>query len=136
MSQKENKPRMVGPWRRFHVVIWLLGLAILAWGDWWWPGILFLVAISILYEAILSQFAPQAFEEAEPQTSQTQPSQPPRTQSSQMTAAPAPMEHRLELLPSVCPKCSAPIRGSEVKWTGPQSADCPYCGANLPMEKE
>jgi hypothetical protein len=131
MNQKERKTRLVGPWRRLHAVIWLLGLAILAWGNWWWPGILFLVAISILYEAILSQFAPQAFDDLEPQTSQT--SSP---QSQSTPTPPAIQEHRLELLPSVCPKCSAPIRGSEVKWTGPQSADCPYCGANLPMEKD
>jgi hypothetical protein len=131
MSQKERKTRLIGPWRRLHVLIWLLGLAILAWWNLWWPGILFLVAISILYEAILSQLAPQAFEELEPQTSQAPTAPTPST-----TAAPETREHRFELLPSVCPKCSAPIRGSEVKWTGPQSADCPYCGANLPMEKE
>jgi primosomal protein N' len=38
-------------------------------------------------------------------------------------------------LPQVCPSCSGPIRGHEVKWTGPQSANCPYCGTNLPMNK-
>jgi hypothetical protein len=131
MNQKENKPRLVGSWRRLHAIIWLLGLAILAWGNWWWPGILVLIAISILYEAILNQFAPQAFEEPESRMPQT-----PATPVSSVPVAPTPQEHRFELLPSVCPKCSAPIRGSEIKWTGPQSADCPYCGANLPMEKE
>ena len=48
----------------------------------------------------------------------------------------APAEHRLELLPATCPNCSAPIHGENVKWTGPQSADCPYCGVNLPMRGE
>jgi DNA-directed RNA polymerase subunit RPC12/RpoP len=38
-------------------------------------------------------------------------------------------------LPHVCPNCGGPIRGHEVKWTGVQSADCPYCGTNLPMSK-
>jgi hypothetical protein len=45
----------------------------------------------------------------------------------------APAEHRLELLPSTCPKCGGPLHGDNVKWTGAQSADCPYCGVNLPM---
>ena len=38
-----------------------------------------------------------------------------------------------EILDEKCPKCGAPVRGDEVKWTGQQSADCSYCGANLPM---
>ena len=42
--------------------------------------------------------------------------------------------HRLELLPSVCPNCGGPLHGDNVKWTGPQSADCPYCGTNIPMK--
>ena len=41
--------------------------------------------------------------------------------------------HRFELLPSTCPNCGGPLHGDNVKWTGAQSADCPYCGANLPM---
>ncbi len=42
----------------------------------------------------------------------------------------------LELLPSTCPSCGGPISGSQVKWTGPQSADCPSCGVNLPMRTD
>lgn len=45
----------------------------------------------------------------------------------------APGEHRLELLPATCPNCGGPLHGDNVKWTGAQSADCPYCGMNLPM---
>jgi len=45
-------------------------------------------------------------------------------------------EHRLELLPATCPTCGGPLHGKDVRWTGPQSADCPYCGANLPMRAE
>ena len=47
-----------------------------------------------------------------------------------------PAEHRLELLPSTCPQCGGTVSGSNIKWTGAQSADCPYCGANLPMRSE
>jgi hypothetical protein len=48
----------------------------------------------------------------------------------------SPVEHRPELLPSICPQCGGPLHGNNVKWTGAQSADCPYCGVNLPMRTE
>jgi hypothetical protein len=128
MKRRERDMKLVGPWRSLHGAVWLIGLAILVWRGWMWPGILGLVAISMLIEALLMQFAPQAFEKTEP----TAPESP---VPSPLTAASPVPEHRLELLPSSCPKCSAPIREGEVKWTGPQSADCPYCGANLPMQK-
>lgn len=49
------------------------------------------------------------------------------------SAGAASNERRLELLPANCPNCGAPLHGNDVKWTGAQSADCPYCGMNLPM---
>lgn len=44
--------------------------------------------------------------------------------------------HRLELLPATCPSCGGLIHGDHVQWTGTQSAECPYCGINLPMRTE
>jgi hypothetical protein len=136
MSQEKRRKKPVGPWRTIHGALWLIGLAILAWQDWWWPGILVLVALSVLLEVLLKRIAPQDFEE------ELQPAPEPQQLPEQQPASPATstpptpaVEHRLELLPSECPKCSGPIRGHEVKWTGAQSADCPYCGANLPMAK-
>ena len=119
----EDEPQLAGPWRSIHGAIWMIGLAILLWKGWWWPGILILVAISSIAEALIRQYAPDAVEKAE------QPATAPVT-----PASPVP-EHRLELLPTTCPNCGGPLRGHEVKWTGAQSADCPFCGANLPMKK-
>ena len=137
MSGKERKKKLIGPWRNLHASVWLIGLAILAWRDWWWPGILVLVAISIVIEGLLKQVAPQAFEKDEqvmlPQPQSIVPPSPPSAPTASPSTPSAP-KHRLELLPSVCPNCGGPIRGHEVKWTGEQSADCPYCGMNLPME--
>jgi hypothetical protein len=129
MSKHEGKTKLVGPWRSLHAAVWLIGLAILAWRDWWWPGILVLIAISALIEAALRQFAPQAYQEVEEETASPAP-----PAASVPPPAPPVVEHRLELLPSICPNCSGPIRGHEVRWTGAQSADCPYCGSNLPMK--
>jgi hypothetical protein len=130
-NDQRQKRELVGPWRSLHGALWLIGIAILAWRGWWWPGILVLVAASMVLEAVLMQYAPHAFEEV------ALPAFPPPPASPAPPAAVAehPPEHSLELLPSVCPRCGGPIRGHDVKWTGPQSADCPYCGANLPMEK-
>lgn len=129
MRNRRQKPKLVGPWRQLHGAVWLLGLALLAWQSWWWPGILVLVALSMALEAFLLLYAPQAFEKETP-------AQTPLTDAG--PAGPLPpgaqnATHRLELLPAVCPTCGGPLRGHEVKWTGPQSADCPYCSANLPL---
>ena len=146
MSKKEPKKRLVGPWRGLHAAIWLVGLFILLSNNNIFPGILVLIGISVIYEALLMRFAPHAFEEETPDLPES-----PLTADLPSTAEPAPItpapaetvasaspafqEHRIELLPHICPSCNAPIRGNNVKWTGPQSADCPYCGTNLPMSK-
>jgi hypothetical protein len=131
MSEREPKRKLIGPWRNLHFAVWLIGLAILAWRDWWWPGILILVAISVLLEALIMRIAPHAFVEEKQPT-------PTGTTSTEAPASPSPtppaVEHQANLLPPICPRCGGPIRGHEVKWTGAQSADCPYCGANLPMK--
>ena len=129
MSKNKQKQRLTGPWGKLHGAIWIIGLAILAWHGWWWPGILVLAAISMVIEGLLMQYAPEAFEKEEP------PSPPaPVTVTPEPSAPISPASaHRFELLPTICPRCGGPIRGHEVKWTGPQSANCPYCGANLQM---
>ena len=113
MSRNERKKNLVGPYRNIHGAIWLIGLAIIAWQGWWWPGILVLVAFSLLFEALLMALAPHAFEEeqplAPPPAAVTMPSAP-------LTPAAPVQEHRLELLPLNCPKCGGPLRGHEVKW--------------------
>ncbi len=134
MSSRKTKRELVGLWRVLHLVIWLGGLYILFTRGQFFPGILVLVLISAVYEAVLRRFVPRAYEEVpttEPAEAMDTPAQQPIT-----TPPPAPVvEHRIELLPQVCPSCNAPIRGHEVRWTGPQSANCPYCGTNLPMAK-
>ena len=119
MKQQENKQQLEGPWRSLHGAVWLLGLAVLATQGWWWPGILVLIAVSGVVEAFLLQLAP--------------PARPVPAPSTQVNAVPPPRGHRLELLPASCPQCGASARGPDVRWTGPQSAECGYCASNLPM---
>jgi hypothetical protein len=129
---KRQKTRLKGPWKSVQTAIWLIGLAILAINDWWWPGILVLLAVSTLSQAAIQAFVPGVVEEVENEKPTT------LTPGMSKPAIAEPVftrtDHPTERLPSECPKCSAPIRGIEVRWTGAQSADCPYCGANLPLK--
>jgi hypothetical protein len=133
MSDNEPKRKLVGPWRTLHGVIWILGLYILFTRGNFFPGIFVLIGVSAIYEALLSRFAPHAFEE-EPSPAVAAPLPVAPMEAPVPAPFPTP-EHRVELLPNTCPNCGGPIRGHEVRWTGPQSADCPYCGTNLPMNK-
>ncbi len=50
MSKHKEKQKITGPWHNVQGAIWLIGLAIIAWQGWWWPGILVLVALSMILE--------------------------------------------------------------------------------------
>jgi hypothetical protein len=111
---KDEEPELPSPWRRVQAAIWLLGLAVIAWQDWWWPGILVLIALSGLAQGLLGWYFSQKKEEAARQDEAAQIEQ-----------------QRAAWLPSVCPNCGGPISVATVRWTGDHTADCPYCSANL-----
>ena len=132
--------RLAEPWRGIHGAVWLIGLAILFWTGRWWPGILVLVAISVILEAVIKLAVPGAVAPVLEPDDEKPPAPPPPVASEKpgffrKTRFLEP-QHRADLLPSKCPGCGAPIREPEVQWTGPQSADCLYCGTNLPMRLE
>ncbi|MHA1965467.1 MAG: hypothetical protein ACXACG_03335 [Candidatus Thorarchaeota archaeon] len=37
-------------------------------------------------------------------------------------------------VPQKCSNCDATISAAGIKWTGPSSVECPYCGSGLPVE--
>jgi cytoskeletal protein RodZ len=139
MSREERrKSKLIGPWGVAHTVIWLLGLAVMAYFNWWWPGILVMIAISLVFQTVLRKMIPDAFGAPDEKDSWQPQSAPPVEDSAktETTAAQSTQpQYPVELLPTNCPKCGGPTRGHEVRWTGPRSADCPFCGANLPLEK-
>jgi DNA-directed RNA polymerase subunit RPC12/RpoP len=119
-----------------HSLIWLVGLVVLAITDWWWPGILVLVIISVLLETVGKRGSQsEAGEELPEPIVEEKPVVMPPSPSHMETVAPMPEVHRAEWLPLSCPKCGAPTRAGEVHWTGDSSAACPYCGSNLPLKK-
>ena len=97
-------------WQQMQTAIWLIGLAILAWSGWWWPGILVLTAISGVSQGLIRWYVDR--QEANQQTQ-------------------AALETRKDWLPAKCPNCGGPLSVDTVKWTGPNTADCPYCSTNL-----
>lgn len=126
----KNEIKLKGPWKNVQTGIWLIGLGVLFYFNWFWPGILVLIGISMLSQALIQALAPDAVESEEPE----EPPIPFEPGPQPPAVAPAEASHPTQRLPADCPKCGAPIRGIEVNWTGPTSADCPYCGANLPLK--
>ncbi|MCX8061504.1 MAG: zinc ribbon domain-containing protein [Anaerolineales bacterium] len=131
MGKKKAKPKLTEPWRRIHGAIWLIGIAILAWQNWWWPGILVLVALSSILEAILMQKMPGAFESEGDQEVGGEEGTSTVAESSSSTRP-----YPFHLLPSDCPKCGAPLGANAVQWDHPNAAHCPYCGVLLPLREQ
>ncbi|MCE9645875.1 MAG: hypothetical protein K8S20_07735 [Chloroflexi bacterium] len=125
-------PPFFRPHRHFGGgLFWLIGLAILfSSGHGIWPGILVLIGLSTLFGSLFREQDPREPYNPAP----FQPSTPVTPPPAPITA-PASFEplHPADLLPLTCPQCGGPIRSYEVKWTGRQSAACPYCNSNLPI---
>jgi hypothetical protein len=105
--QQEAEPELPLPWKQIQSAIWLVGLAILFWQGWIWPGILVLMAISGVSQALMQWYL--------------------NRQQEQRQAT----QRRTDWLPSKCPNCGAPLSVATVHWTGVETADCPYCSAHL-----
>jgi hypothetical protein len=116
------------PWGGF----WLIILAFLFFRGHWWPGILVLIGLGLVFGSLFRDSSSQQTQNPPP-TQPVVPMPPPAPPIA--VAAPVEQIHRIDLLPVTCPHCGGPIRSYEVKWTGKQSAACPYCGSNLPQKK-
>lgn len=127
--KRSDEKVLVGPWRNVHAAIWLIGLAVLAWQDWWWPGILVLIALSMIAEAVIRQIpgaaAPKE-EVVEPDSEEPPAAEPAQT---------PPQEPDPTKLPEKCQECGAPVSAGKVEWTSATTASCAYCGASLRMRE-
>jgi predicted Zn-ribbon and HTH transcriptional regulator len=120
-SEERNLPGLYGA---VQAGIWLVGLAILAWRGWWFPGILVLVAISGITQAVLQKWA--ANDEAKAQAAKAAEQEKAQIARAAQQAAAA--------VPANCPTCGAAISAAAVTWTGPTTARCPYCKAAIPLK--
>jgi hypothetical protein len=123
MEKGTEKEKLQGPWREIQGAIWLIGIAILFWQGWWWPGILVLIAISGIFEAIVRLVVKPA--DLETPTIPADVRQPEPFRAPVMPAK----------LPARCPVCGAPASESTAIWSADkQHASCPYCNSNLVAE--
>jgi DNA-directed RNA polymerase subunit RPC12/RpoP len=124
--------------RPFMGALWMIGLGFLMLTGHWWPGILVLVGLSMVLGALTKEDQPSVLDEPE------KPGFPPAAPAPVQPREPEPFQfqpaipvepsHRADLLPANCSQCGGPMRASEVKWHGPKSASCPYCGSTLKMK--
>lgn len=125
-NKDENEDDMPAPWNQIHTAIWLIGIAILAWRGWWWPGILVLVALSVLLEGFVRARYPQQSEEV----AESIPSVNPVTSAALPVPAAPPTtetEKPTNRYPARCPSCGAPVKIQTTQSTG----ECAYCGAHI-----
>lgn len=94
-------------WEQVQSAIWLIGLAILFWQGWIFPGIFVLIAISGLTQAALMAYVK-------------------RSEANEVLATTRELH-----LPENCPQCGGPLTAATVQWKGKQSAECPFCGSTV-----
>jgi len=117
--------------------IWLFGIGILAWFDFWWPGILILVGLGIIAGSLFpdrkqpqtAEVPESSFPESIPDPQEEYsyddiPETPREPVLSQPTSSP-------NWIPSRCPACGAPISADEVIWLDDTHAECSYCHTQL-----
>ena len=129
-------PRLFRPWRPFRGIFWLILFAFLFMGGRWWPGILVLILVASVFGSLFRGEPEQWTQNQPPAEAPMRTPDPVPHAEPIITPAPVEPIHRVDLLPTTCLQCGGPIRSDEVKWTGKQSAVCPYCGSNLPMKKQ
>jgi hypothetical protein len=138
MSKHRNRvlsPR-IKALRNLEGAFWMIGLAVLFFKGWFWPGILVLVALSAVFESVLTLIAPEVMdEETNAENDMPTPPTPPMPPIAPAVKVETPVVYPTASLPTNCPRCGAPARGHEVHWTSIHSADCAFCGANLPLSK-
>ena len=138
--------------------VWMIGMGYLFWTGNWFPGILYLVGISILLEVVLKlvfastikdgefnaeEFdAPRREEELDLDENVLTPDPIPSPNNTRMqrldpVASPQPLsrEYRTDLLPPNCPNCGAPISVKDVEMVGIKTAKCSFCGSNFSLSE-
>ncbi len=150
-------------WGTFKGLIWPLGLLVLFFTGWWWPGILILVGLSMVLDAL----SRSAHDRAEWQPAPEPPTAPPPAPPPAPPTAPPPADDQAHweparayappppppaddraggepvawsglepapmTLPNTCPQCGGPLAPKTTRWLAPNLAECPWCASRLPL---
>lgn len=123
--------------KNVQAAIWLIGLGILFWVGYIWPGILILIGLSMIVSVYMKEETPpvQPPAAAAPPESSPKPAEQPEAPAAGETlpAILAPEGERLFLasrLPEKCPACDAPMRvnAEKLTWHEDKSFACLFCG--------
>ena len=106
-NKDKDDEKLPPHWEKIHGAIWLIGLAYLFWSGNIFPGILVLVAISGIAQALIMAYVK-------------------RNQETETLAI-----EREVYLPEKCPSCGGPVSAATVRWKGKKVATCPYCGSTI-----
>lgn len=139
--------------------VWMIGMGYLFFTGNWWPGMFYLIGISILLEVVLKLVfaatisgdsyneeelsAPMPDGRLDLEDDDLIPDPVPSSNNTRMQrldpdALPAKKlsrEYRMDLLPSNCPNCGAPIGKNDVEMVGIKTAKCGFCGSNMTLSE-
>lgn len=99
------------------------------------PGILILIGVIMVISTVIKNSRPPEapprpdFDWERPEERPVRPA--PVRFDPPVRPAPASNSPRVDLLPATCPRCGAPVRSNEIKWTNSHSATCAYCGSTI-----
>lgn len=135
---KGNRSRM----GNLNAAVWLIGLGILWLTDLWWPGILILIGVSMLVQALVHNTVQEP--PAVPSARAVPPVEPePEKEDSRwddVAETPAFIQENKParnnaLLPAKCPACGGPVaeNAHKVEWMGERTARCPFCDRVLTL---
>lgn len=110
------------PWNEMEGAVFLIGLAIVAWQGWWWPGILIVLAVTALVDGFARQ-QKQSSQKARPAASAK-----PQAESQLVSETSA--AESTPVLPDRCPNCGGNLDANHVDRTS-NGVGCPYCGTRL-----
>lgn len=119
--------------------IWLIGLGLLFLVDFFWPGVLILIGLTMIVTALM----PPEKREMPPVVPPVAPiraaaSEPPPAPVKEeplppVLAARAEQLYNQSLLPETCPACGGPIKqnAARVVWEDGATAVCPFCASKV-----
>lgn len=125
-------------------ILWLLGIAYLAFTHNWWPGILVLVAISMVATGVLNAVGRSDEPDVNGPAPMSPPSGPVETPTPFKSSAPEPMSAPAPKvattaaidLPDRCPHCGGPTGGRSARSLESDPAICHYCGSRLSRQAD
>ncbi len=134
--------------KNINAGIWLIGLGILFLFNFFWPGILILVGITMLVNALVPD-KPQEIPPAAPASVIVEATAEPvksEEKTAEMNSEEEPLPpilaeegdrlYKSSILPETCVMCGGPVKANahQVTWKDGNTAICPFCNALLPVK--